>query len=118
MDSIRNIDDLKNKVIKFRDDRNWLKFHSIKDLVLGLGIECSELQELFLWKQDDEIKEFLASKKGQKKVKEELADIFTFLLYLSDVIKIDLSDALIMKLKINQKRYPIEKSFNLNKKYK
>ena len=52
-----------DKIIKFRNDRDWGQFHTIKDLCLGLNIEVSELQELFLWKDDEELIKTIRSKK-------------------------------------------------------
>ena len=49
------LENLQNEIIKFRNERNWKQFHKIKDLILGLNIEASELAELFLWKNDEEI---------------------------------------------------------------
>ena len=50
MDDKASIASLKEEVGKFRDERDWLKFHSPKDLSIALSIESSELEELFLWK--------------------------------------------------------------------
>ncbi|MGQ0452620.1 hypothetical protein ACT4UM_06395 [Bacillus sp. SS-TM] len=33
------------KVLKFRDDRNWKQFHNPKDLAISLSLEASELLE-------------------------------------------------------------------------
>lgn len=84
---------------------------------MGLSIECAELQELFLWKTKEDVAEFIRDPDGQKRIKEELADVFVFLLYLSYECNIDLSDAIIHKLAVNEKKYPVSKSFNSNKKY-
>jgi len=46
-----------NRIIEFRDERDWKQFHSIKDLCLGLGIEVAELQEIFLWKSEQQLKQ-------------------------------------------------------------
>ena len=46
--------EIEQKVIDFRNERNWKQFHHIKDLILGLNIEVAELQELFLWKSEEE----------------------------------------------------------------
>ena len=79
-----------DKIIKFRNDRDWGQFHTIKDLCLGLNIEVSELQELFLWKDDEELMKTIRSKK--EFIENELADIFIFLAYLSNDLNIDLND--------------------------
>ncbi len=117
MDDSTTIEKLKKMVISFRDERNWEQFHDPKNLAAGLSIESAELQEIFLWKSKDEIKELLKSKTGSQTLKEELADIFVFLLYLSEGCGIDLSEAVINKIKLNAKKYPVEKSYNSHKKY-
>jgi NTP pyrophosphatase (non-canonical NTP hydrolase) len=117
MDSQTKIDDIKKEALSFRDERNWRQYHDPKNLAMALSIETAELQELFLWKSHDEMKQFLSSKKDKVRIREELADIFIYLLYLSDSVGIDLSDATLDKIKINRKRYPLDKSYSSNKKY-
>jgi NTP pyrophosphatase (non-canonical NTP hydrolase) len=104
-----------DRIIKFRNDRDWGQFHTIKDLCLGLNIEVSELQELFLWKDDMEIMETINSKKGS--IGDELADIFIFLAYLSNDLNIDLNEAINRKIDKNCVKYPVNKSKGNNKKY-
>lgn len=115
MDESTTVKDLRKKVINFRDKRDWKKFHNPKDLSAGLSIEASELQEHFLWKSSDEIDSYI--KNNIEKVKEEMADIQIFLLSLSDVLNVDLSDAVFGKLKKNDTKYPVEKSKGIAKKY-
>lgn len=110
--NINNFDEIKSKIIDFRDQRNWRQFHKIKDLVIGLNIEVSELSELFLWKNEDEIN--LIEK---QKIEEEIADIFIFLTYICEEYSIDLLNATKEKIQVNELKYPIEKSINSNKKY-
>jgi len=61
-----DITEITEKLIQFRDERNWEQFHNSKDLAIAISIEANELLELFLWKQPEEA--------DQKKVKEELQD--------------------------------------------
>jgi NTP pyrophosphatase (non-canonical NTP hydrolase) len=117
MDTTTTIEQLKQDAVAFRDRRNWKQFHDIKNLSMGLSIEAAELQELFLWKTADEIDTMLKSGTGRKKVEEELADVFVFLLYLGEAAGIDLSDAVRKKLAENEKKYPVDKSYNSSKKY-
>jgi NTP pyrophosphatase (non-canonical NTP hydrolase) len=107
-----DIKELQTQIIKFRDERNWQQFHSLKDLLLGLNIECAELSELFLWKSESEIKGV-----EKNKIENEIADIYIFLNYLSQHFDIDIEKAVSDKIKINSKKYPVEKSFGSNKKY-
>lgn len=107
-----DINDLVNKILEFRDERNWAQFHSLKDLLLGLNIEVGELQEMFLWKSDSEIETV-----DKSKVENEIADISIFLIYICKHFDIDLLKAINEKIEINAQKYPVEKSRNSNKKY-
>ncbi len=117
MDQLVTIAQLKEQVRAFRDARNWAQFHKPKDLAAALSIECGELQELFLWKSDEAIAEYLETEAGAAKLREELADCFIFLLHLADGSNVDLAQAVRNKLALNEKKYPVEKSFNSNAKY-
>lgn len=48
------LEQLREKILQFRDERNWQQFHNPKDLALSLSLEASELLELFQWKTSDE----------------------------------------------------------------
>lgn len=103
------------KIIQFREEREWSQFHTIKDLCLGLGVEVSELQEIFLWKTDKEMSDLVDSNK--KDIENELADIFIFLSYLCHDLDVDIELAVKNKIQINELKYPIEKFKGSNKKY-
>jgi len=103
------------KIIAFRDERDWNQFHTIKDLCLGLNIEVSELQEIFLWKTQEQIEAIIES--DHEKIGNELADIFIFIAYLCNDLNIDLESALQKKIKLNNEKYPVNKSKGSNKKY-
>lgn len=107
-----NIPELEKEIIAFRDSRNWKQFHTVKDLLMGLNIEVSELSELFLWKNESEI-----GAVAKEDIADELADIFVFLNYLAQHFDIDLTQAVVEKLHKNNLKYPVEKSYNSNKKY-
>ena len=100
------------KVIDFRDERNWQQFHQVKDLLLGLNIEVAELQELFLWKTNEQ-----QTAIDPEKIKDELADIAIFLIYISRHYNIDLQEVILSKLEKNGMKYPVDKSKDSNKKY-
>lgn len=106
------IKELLKKIIEFREQRNWEQFHKIKDLLLGLDIEVSELMELFLWKSEDEISEI-----PKEQIKHELADIFIYLTYISEKFDVDLEQAVLEKIVLNGQKYPVSKSFGSHKKY-
>jgi NTP pyrophosphatase (non-canonical NTP hydrolase) len=78
-----------HELLKFRNERDWEQFHNPKDLALAISIESAELLELFLWKKAEEA--------NTEKVKEELADIFSFAFlllkqYLINLLIIDEED--------------------------
>jgi len=108
----RDLKDLTEMIIQFREDRDWKQFHKIKDLLLGLNIEVGELQELFLWKSDEEIQQV-----NKAEIENEIADIFIFLSYICDEFDIDLKTAISNKIELNNKKYPVEKSKGSNNKY-
>ena len=105
------------EIINFRDERDWEKFHNIKDLSIGLNIETSELMELFLWKNNDEIDQLILNPEYKQKINEELADILIYSLLISHKLSINLNEIIINKLKINAIKYPINKSKGIAKKY-
>jgi len=109
--------ELQQKVARFRDERDWEQFHNPKDLATALSVEVAELQELFLWKKDEQVEETMNDPITRQKVQEELADILSFLLSFSDVQNIDLEKALLAKLKVNEKKYPVEKAKGTARKY-
>ena len=102
------------KIIQFRDAREWAQYHDPKNLSQALGIEAGELQEIFLWKTAEESRKL--SQKDISRVSEEIADIFIYLTYLCHEFKIDLFDATLKKIEKNSIKYPVEKSKGSNKK--
>src|SRR5258708_17731371 len=99
-------------LLKFRDDRQWAQFHNSKNLALAISIEAAELNELFLWKDGAAAEEV-----DKDRLKEELADIFTFCLLLADKHNLDVKEIVLDKIRINDQKYPIEKARGTAKKY-
>jgi NTP pyrophosphatase (non-canonical NTP hydrolase) len=106
------MDELIQKVVEFRDSRNWRQFHNPKDLAISLSIEASELLENFQWKTSDEsvTVNFL-------RIQDELADVLIYALLLSNELNINAEQAILDKIKKNGEKYPIEKAYGSNKKY-
>jgi NTP pyrophosphatase (non-canonical NTP hydrolase) len=96
-------------LLKFRNERDWEQFHNPKDLALAISIESAELLELFLWKQPDEA--------NTEKVKEELADIFSFSFLLAEKFGFDVKEIVLEKIKTNGEKYPVDKAKGSAKKY-
>lgn len=102
------IKDLTEKIIKFRDERDWKQFHNPKDLALSLIMEAAELLEHFQWKNKEEMEEHV--KTHAQDIGEELADIFYWILLMSRDLDIDIKQALEKKMKKNGEKYPVEKA--------
>lgn len=103
------IKQLTQKLIEFRNERDWEQFHNPKDLAIALNVEAGELLELFLWKHESEAK--------LEKVKEELADVLAYAFLLADKYELDVTQIVLEKIKQNAEKYPIEKSKGTAKKY-
>ena len=99
-------------LIDFRDKRNWKQFHNTKDLALALSIEAAELNELFLWKEENE-----AEKTDRESIQDELADILAYAFLLAEKHDFDIKQIILEKISKNDKKYPVEKSRNSARKY-
>ncbi len=105
-------DDTVKQVIKFRDDREWKKFHNPKDLAISLSLEASELLEIFQWSGSD------TSSDGKlEKIKEELADVLNYSILLADACNLDMDEIIRNKLVVNDKKYPVDKAKGKSDKY-
>ncbi len=107
--------ELQQKIIKFREERNWKQFHNQKDVALSLVLEAAELMEHFQWKNKEEIEEYVKTHK--ENISEEIADVLYWVLLISHDLNIDIFDALAKKIKKNELKYPIEKAKGSAKKY-
>ena len=105
----QNIKELSKIILKFTDDRNWKKYHTPKDLVIGVSTEACELLDHFRFKTDEDIQKIFEDPKKKELIAEEAADVLWFLLLFVERNNIDLEDALLKKLKKNEIRFPIEK---------
>ena len=112
MDKIKK---LTSEIIKFRDERDWKKFHNPKDVALSLVLEATELLEHFQWKNNEEISNYV--EKSSNEIGEELVDILYWVLLMSNDLKIDISSALEDKMEKNKVKYPINLSKGNNIKY-
>jgi dCTP diphosphatase len=100
---------LATRLRKFAQDRDWEQFHSPKNLVMALSNEVGELTELFQWLTEKQSTEMMNNPDSALKVKDELADVFIYLVRLADILNVDLFQAACEKMDINQYRFPVEK---------
>jgi NTP pyrophosphatase (non-canonical NTP hydrolase) len=97
------------KLLEFRNERDWEQFHRPKEVVTALSIEISELQNIFLWKNEEEVKKVLDQTKTRSQIIEEVADIAIYLSYFAYDNKINLHQAILRKIEKNKEKYPPEK---------
>jgi len=102
-------EEIKQALLKFRNERDWEQFHNPKDLALAINVEAGELLELFLWKTSSEA--------NTEKIREELADVFAFSFMLAEKYNFDVKEIVLEKIKRNAEKYPVEKAFGNAKKY-
>ena len=101
-----------NKILKFRDDRDWKQFHNPKDLAISISLEAAELLEVFQWSGAD-----VPNEGKQDKIKEELADVVNYCVLMADACELDLDEIVQEKIKINERKYPVEKAKGRRDKY-
>jgi NTP pyrophosphatase (non-canonical NTP hydrolase) len=100
---------LKAAMAHFVAEREWERFHSPKNLSMGLAVEAAELMEHFLWVDNEKSRQVNSDPSVLNEVADEMADVACYLLALANTTGIDLSDAIARKLVKNSQKYPVEK---------
>lgn len=108
MKNMNTLKKLKKRIRKFNKARDWEQFHSPDNLAKSICIEAGELLECFQWLSDNY---------DIENVKDEMADVFIYLLDLADKLDIDLVDVANNKMDKNEAKYPIEKCKGKSDKY-
>ncbi|HEX6733948.1 MAG TPA: nucleotide pyrophosphohydrolase [Azonexus sp.] len=105
------------ELLAFRDARDWRQFHSLRNLIVSLNLEASELLELTQWKSDAEIAALPAEPASAEALRDECADILLYLLLIAETAGVDLVAAARAKLAKNGEKYPVEKARGSRAKY-
>jgi dCTP diphosphatase len=100
--------DVIEALLKFRDERNWEQFHTSENLAKSIVLEAAELLENFQWQSNNE---------NIENIKDELADIMTYCLFMCEHYQLSAKDIILEKMKKNALKYPVEKSFGKSNKY-
>jgi NTP pyrophosphatase (non-canonical NTP hydrolase) len=106
---------LRDRLRDFASLRDWNQFHSPKNLAIALSVEVGELLEHFQWISDQDSLTMPPDKLGA--IKDEVADVFLYLIRLADILNVDMVQAANEKVDANSRKYPIEKSRGSAKKY-
>ncbi|MDR2112598.1 MAG: nucleotide pyrophosphohydrolase [Candidatus Accumulibacter sp.] len=108
---------LTRALVKFRDERDWAQFHTLRNLIVSLNLEAAELLELTQWKGDAEIAAMLEDERRMEALRDECADVLLYLLLIAEKGRFDLLRAAAAKLEKNALKYPVEKCFGSSRKY-
>lgn len=106
---------LTDRVVAFRDERDWQQFHNAKDLALSLVLEAGEVLELYQWQTGEAVAAVAHDRRTD--LADELADVLYYTLLMAHEAGIDLEQALVEKLKKSAAKYPVEKAKGSSKKY-
>jgi len=101
---VNDLEQLRQRLREFARARDWEQFHSPKNLSMALIVEAAELVEHFQWLTEAESARL--DPKTFEAVEQEIADVFIYLVRLSDLLGIDLLDAAERKIALNERKYP------------
>lgn len=104
-----------NEMLAFRRERDWEKFHTVRNLASALCVESAELLDIFRWARDAEITSIVEQQRSE--IEREVADVAILLTYLCYDLNISLEDVVGKKLEINRGKYPVEKVKGISTKY-
>ena len=100
-----NMEKIEAIIKDFSKQRDWEEFHNPKNLSMALSVEASELLEIFQWLSLDQANDL--SKDKKEHAKQEVADIGVYLIRMCMKLDINLEEAIIEKMKLNEKKYPL-----------
>jgi dCTP diphosphatase len=103
-DQETTIQELKDMVKKFREERGWLDTDQ-KDIAISVCLEAAELLEHFQWAKTEDV---IDNPKWKEAVGEEISDIVFLLMEMVDRLGIDLATAFDEKRTKQAKKYPVE----------
>ena len=104
---MNEIHELMQEISDFSEERDWDQFHSPENLAKSIAIEAGELLECYQWSNDP----------APEKVAEELADVLNYCLQMAAKLGLDPAEIVRKKMKVNEAKYPVEKSKGRSTKY-
>ena len=101
---MKTLAELEELLRRFDEARGWQHRQDLRNLAAAIAIEAAELLEHFLWRTDEQIAALDASRR--KGVEDELADVIIYCLKFARAAEIDVSAAIVEKMRSNEKRFP------------
>ena len=111
----KTLKELQDRIIAFRNERDWKQFHKPKDIAMSLCLEAAEVLEHFQWKDEEEINGYVKNEKEE--LGRELSDVLAYLLIMASDLNIDLPDAFEKKMQENATKYPVQRATGKKDKY-
>ena len=112
-----SLETLTDRLIAFRDARDWRQFHNLKNLMVSLNLEAAELLELTQWQDDARVEAAISDPDFRARLAEECADVLIYLLLICERAGIDPIEAASDKIETNEAKYPVEKARGNARKY-
>lgn len=116
-DADTTLRDVKEAIGRFTRERDWQKFHTLKNLAMAVTTEAAELMAHFRWSDEAAAAAALADPQTALEIRREVADVLLLLAELANVAGIDLAQAVDEKMRLNADRYPVAKSRGVAVKY-
>jgi NTP pyrophosphatase (non-canonical NTP hydrolase) len=110
-DQETTVGELRQMFARFVAERNWQQFHDAKNLASSIAIETAELMEHFQWVRSDQLDSVRNDPAQMAAIREEIADVFAFVLAFANSLDIDLSAAIEDKMTKNARKYPAERYY-------
>lgn len=110
------LDQMTQRLVNFRREREWEQFHNPKDQILSLALEAAELLELTQWREGEALDRHLDENRAL--MEDELADILGWVLLIAHDRGVDMAAAFEAKMKKNEAKYPVEKAKGKADKYR
>ena len=101
------MEELTKKIRQFAIDRDWLQFNTPENLAKSISIEAGELLECFQCDSDY----------NKDELKYEIADVMNYCILLCSQIGVNPKEIILEKIKISEKKYPVEKAKGKSTKY-
>lgn len=98
-----NLDELTQRLHRIRDNNDWQKFHSPKNLAMAASVEMAELVEIFQWKTEDQSRQLPADDLAH--AGQEVGDIVLYLLLLCSELGLDMNEVVSAKLADGERRF-------------
>ena len=108
MDNTTTVQELREEVERFVEERDWAQFHNPKNVSMALAGEAAELMEHFQWLDHNQSWESMKNINFKSEVEDELADVIIYALAFANRNDLDLDTIIRKKMEKNRLKYPAE----------